>query len=158
MSKMRIDKNVSRLELYQSHYEKDERTGDSIIVTFEWANLDNLVEFGINDPVILGETKLVLYGAKNEKLKAYRENGYRNQPDFFQDLGREWNEVANVEIDEQKKMVHLNGLFAKKGQFYWVEWTAEYETCSVEWEAFVTKAELESGLLPSDKHRKNPQV
>ena len=141
MGKWKIDKDINRLVLYNSHYEKGQRTKDAITVTFESAELNNLVEFGIKDWVVLGETKLILTGIKKEHLKVYYEKAYASQPHFFQNLGKEWNKVTNVEVNERKKFIQLNGLFAKNGKSYWVEWEAEcllWRVCddADEWQSF----------------------
>lgn len=148
---MQIARDINRLTLYHSRFEKEERTDTSLILTFEWAKLNNLIELGISEMVYLGETRLLFDGIKNEKIKASHSkiNGVPNVT--FEDAGEVWNEVENIEIDECSKNIQLNGLYYKNGEFIWVEWQMEYDTCRIEWEQFVTNAELNSGLLPSNK-------
>lgn len=148
---MQIDRNINRLTLYHSRFEKEERTDTSLILTFEWAKLNNLKEFGIPEMVHLGETRLLLGGIKNEILKAYysKINGVPNTT--LEDAGEVWNEVENIETDEQRKNIHINGFYYKNGDLIWIEWYIEYDTCCIEWNQFVTDTELNCGLLPSNK-------
>jgi hypothetical protein len=155
MGMMKINSSMDRLTFYYSRFEKKKRTGTSLTMTFEWGELKNLEEYGISEAIHLGETNLVLTGIKNERLKAYYEKWGNYSDELLNDAGEAWNEVANIETDENGKVIYINGYYYKDSNFFWIEWQAGFETCSVEWEKYVTETEWENGYLPSDKPRVN---
>jgi len=147
---MKIDKKLNRLSLYDSHFENELRADDSIVLTFDWAKLDNLEEFGIDDFVVLGKTKMTIKGIKDEQLKAYFEGKKYKLIDFPENVGKYWHEVANTTIDDTNKTLQLDGLFTKDGENFWVEWILRYEICEIEWNSYVTGKEWKNGKLPED--------
>ena len=57
---MKITDKIGRLVLQDSHFEDELREKNNLVVTFDWAKLENLEELGINDVIILGQTNLKL--------------------------------------------------------------------------------------------------
>jgi hypothetical protein len=147
---MKITKDIARLVLHDSHFENEVRENNNLVVTFDWAKLENLTELGINELVILGKTTLKISGIENEQLKAYYEGKNYKLVDFPDNIGNYWNEVQNTEIDDTKKKLQLDGLFSKDGENYWVEWSLNYESCEVEWNSYITITEWQNGKLPND--------
>src|SRR5690606_25233097 len=107
---MKITKDIARLVLHDSHFENEVRENNNLVVTFDWAKLENLTELGINEAVILGKTVLKINGIENEQLKAYYEGKNYKLIDFPENIGDYWNEVQNTEIDDNKKKLQLDGL------------------------------------------------
>jgi len=147
---MKINKDIRRLVLHDSHFEKEFRIADSLEITFDWAKFENLKALGIDDFVVLGKTVLTIKGIKNEKLKAFYEGKNYKLIDFPENIGRYWNEVQNTTIDDTSKTIQLDGLFTKDGENFWIEWSLNFETCEVEWNSYVTGNEWKNGKLPSD--------
>ena len=147
---MKIIKNIARLDLHDAHFENELRESNNLIVTFDWAKLENLSEFGIHEVVFLGKTTLKINGIQNEQLTAYYEGKNFKLIDFPQNIGKYWNEIQNTEINDQKKSLQLDGLFTKDGENYWVEWSLNYESCEVEWNSYITLTEWHNGKVPND--------
>jgi len=121
-----------------------------MVVTFDWAKLENLEELGINEVIIIGQTTLKINGIQNQQLKAYYEGKNFKLIDFPQNIGKYWNEVQNTEINDQNRILQLDGLFIKDGENYWVEWSLNYESCEVESNSYITLTEWHNGKLPND--------
>lgn len=68
---MKINSNIKRLSLHDSHLEKEERNGENIVLIFDWASLDDFSENGIKESIILGKTKVTIQGVRNETFRAY---------------------------------------------------------------------------------------
>ena len=147
---MKITKNISRLSLHDSHFENEIRENNNLFVTFDWAKIDNNLEFEINESLILGKTIVKIYGINNEQLRAYYEGENFKLIDFPENIGKYWNEVQNTEINDMKKTLQLDGLFSKDGENFWVEWSLNYESIEVEWKSYVTVTEWHEGKLPKD--------
>ena len=147
---MKITNDIARLILHDSHFENEVRENNDLIVTFDWAKLENLTELGINEVVILGRTILKINGIKNEQLKAYYEDKNYKLIDFPDNIGKYWNEVQNTKIDDTQKTLQLDGLFSKDLKIFWVEWSLNYESCEVEWTSHITITEWYDGKLPDE--------
>ena len=147
---MKITNNIGRLILHDSHFENELRENNNMVVTFDWAKLENLEELGLNEVIILGQTKLKINGIKNEQLKAYYEGKNFKLIDFPKNIGKYWNEVQNTEINDNNRTLQLDGLFTKNGDNYWVEWSLNYESCEVEWNSYITLTEWHNGKLPNN--------
>jgi len=147
---MKLFKSISRLSLHDSHIVSEVRIDDSIIIVFDWAKLENLLELGIDQAVILGKTILKISGIKNEVFAALYDNGERSSIEFPDNINRYWSEVSNTEIDDKSKSLMLDGLFTKDGESFWVEWSLNYDNCEVEWKSHITVAEWLNGKLPTD--------
>ncbi len=147
---MKITSNIKRLSLHDSHFEKEERNGNDIKLTFDWAKLEDYVEGKIGDGIIMGKTIFTIEGISNEKFKAYFHEEKFKLIEVPDNLGAYWQEVANTEIDGEKRRIMLDGYFLKGKDGYWVEWEFNYERCEVEWNSFVTYEEWRNGKLPED--------
>ena len=147
---MKISKNISRLSLHDSHFENEERVDSTLTLTFDWAKLENLVEFGIDEGVILGKTVLKVIGIRNEKLKTYYEDKNCKLIDISDNIRSYWSEVGTTEIDDKNKTLQLGGLLRKDGDCFWGEWSLNYDSCEVEWNSYITITEWQNGKLPAD--------
>ncbi len=150
MSKFKIDKNISRLSLHDSRIEDDVRDAQNITIMLDWAKLDNMTEFGIEDGVILGKTIFKIYGVSNEKLIAFNDNEGEQEFEIPERLGTLWSEVGTTEIDDYSKTLKIGGVCRRDEKVYWTEWFLTYEACEVEWNTYVTVTDWRNGKLPHD--------
>lgn len=147
---MKINSDIKRLSLHDSHFEKETRIGNDIELTVDWAKLENFKEGGIEDGLILGKTKLIITEVSNEVFKAYYDGAkWKPLPEPI-DIVNSWQEVANTEIDEKSQKIKLDGMFNTDKENFWIEWSFNYKKCEVEWNHHVTFTEWKAGKLPSD--------
>ncbi len=147
---MKINTNIKRLSLHDSHFEKEKRKGEEIILIFDWAKLDNFIEGGEEELIIMGRTKITIQGIKNEIFRAYYDEAKFKLIDIPENLGKYWQEVANTEINETIKKIQLDGMFNKDNESYWVEWEFNYNECEIEWTNHVTLSQWKNGKLPTN--------
>ena len=147
---MKINSNLKRLSLHDAHFEKEERNGENIILFFNWSKLDNFIENGIDELIILGETKISFKGIKNENFKIYYDRDKYKVILVPENLGNYWQEVANTDINEDLHMIKLDGMFMKDKENNWVEWTFNYESFEIEWSNHITYTEWKKEKLPNN--------
>lgn len=147
---MKISQNISRLILHDSHFEKEIRGQNNIKVIFDWAKLDNFIEEGIYEYIVLGRTTLSINGIFNEELKIFYEENNFKVIDFPENIGQYWNQISYTTIDDNQSYLLLDGIYDYEGKRCWAEWSLNYESCEVEWNSFVTFNEWQNGKLPYD--------
>ena len=147
---MKIGKNLNRLSLHDARFENAVRVYDTLTLTFDWAKLESAVELGIVEGVILGQTVLQIIGVRNEKLKAYSDDKNYTLIDVPNNISSYWSEIGTTEINDENKTLQLGGFLEKEGNYFWSEWSLNYESCEIEWNSYVTVAEWEKGKLATD--------
>lgn len=145
---MKINTNIKRLSLRDSHFENVERKGNDIELIFDWATLEDLKEGGIDDVLVLGKTKLTIQGILKEKFKGYFDGPNWKPLSEPIDFVNSWQEVANIEINEDSKQIQIDGMYDTENENYWIEWSFNYENCEIEWNNHVTLTEWKEGKLP----------
>lgn len=145
-----ITSHIKRLSLHDSHIEQIKQIGESLAIEFDWAKLENYQEKGIGDFIVMGRTYVKLSDLKKEIFRAYYEG--KNFKEIERPVGVEnsWQEIANTEIDEKKKIILLDGMYDDGQNQYWVEWELHYGKCEILWDSFVTGDEWKNGKLPAD--------
>ncbi|MEP6846602.1 MAG: hypothetical protein ABI861_11385 [Panacibacter sp.] len=146
---MKISKNINRLTLHDSHFEKEIREQNNIEVLFDWAKLDNFIEGDINEFIVLGKTTLRLNGISNEELRIFYDDHKFKVIAFPENIGQYWNQISYTTINDTEKYLLLDGLYDYEGKKCWAEWSLNYVSCEVEWDSFVTFNEWQNGSLPS---------
>lgn len=136
--------------MHDSHFENIIRTENDIELTFDWAKLENFIEDGIEDGIVLGKTKLTIKGIENQVFKGYYDGAKWKPLKEPIDIVDSWQEVANTEIDEKLKKIQLDGMFNTDKENFWIEWTFNYKNCEIEWNSHVTFNEWKEGKLPMD--------
>jgi hypothetical protein len=147
---LKISTNIKRLSLHDSHFEKVERLGNDIELTFDWAKLEDFDEGGITDGLIMGKTQLTIKGISNEEFKGYFDGEKWKPLTGTIDFVKSWQEIGNTEIDEDLKKIQLDGMFDTEDESFWIEWSFNYESCVIEWSSHVTFTEWNNGKLPND--------
>ena len=135
---LKIQTNIKRLSLHDSHFEKIVRKGQNIELTFDWAKLENYAEQGIEDGLVLGKTKVAINGICNEEFKSYYNGEKWETIESPNDIVDSWQEVANTEIDEKLQRIQLDGMFNTEQEHFWIEWSFNYKNCEIEWNNDVT--------------------
>ena len=68
-SKFSINNNLKRLKLHDSGVLKFYKNEEGTIIEFDWSFLENFVENGIDEGIVLGKTKMSIKDYKNEKFR-----------------------------------------------------------------------------------------
>ena len=150
-----IETNINRLSLHDSHLENLERDINLTIATFDWAYLDNYMEQGYVDGIVLGKVRLKIHKMNTEEFRVYKNK--RKEYDIEavpKDLTECWDQIANTRIDESKQEVILDVLFTCDSESNWIEWKFNYESIEIEWYSFITHEEWTMGILPPSVHKK----
>ncbi|PRP67821.1 hypothetical protein BST86_12315 [Nonlabens agnitus] len=118
-----------------------ERLGNNIELIFDWAKLENFNESGIDDGLVLGETKLRIKGISKEKFRGYFDGTKWKPISEPIDFVNSWEQIANTEIDEVSNQIQLDGMYSTEKENFWIEWSFKYENCVIEWNSHVTFTE-----------------
>ena len=145
-----IKKNLSRLNLDDSHLENLEKRDKLTIATFDWGYLVDFIENGYDSGIVIGKCKLLIRGMKNEEFRIYKEGTKYSVEKTPDDINKCWDEVANTEVNETQKEIILDGMFTRDSESNWIEWKFNYKSVELEWNSYVTHKEWENGKLPED--------
>ena len=147
----KLTSNFKKLSLHDSHIEKVDRCGSELIFEFDWAKLSDYLEKGIDDFIVMGKTFLRLSNIKKETFRAYDESeGKFNDLEIPDDVEKSWQEISNTEIDEERKVFMIDGMFNDGKNYWWVEWEIHYGDFELEWNSYVTGEDWKKGKLPRD--------
>ncbi|WP_298319624.1 hypothetical protein [uncultured Aquimarina sp.] len=149
--KEKIVENIGRLSLHDSTLEKIEKTEDKLILTVDWAKLENYTEKNIGEGIILGQCELIFYGFNNENLKLDftgtpgNENIEPKEIEFDILLFNEWLILDNKPNNGNKYC--LNGLIDYEEKCGWLDWTFSFSKFKLSWNNSVTWEEWRNGKL-----------
>lgn len=147
---MKIRCDFCRLNFHDSHFERITRSQNEIFIVFDWAKLENFIEENIQEPIIIGQTKLRIIGITEEQIKSYYEGKNYNLIDLPENMVLYWGkgEILHSEIDDTSQKLSFEGLVNENGVYNWIEWSLKYENCEIEWNSYVTLTEWKNGKLP----------
>ena len=149
--KEKIVENIDRLSLHDSTLRKIEKTEDKLILTLDWAKLENYSENNIGEGIILGKCELVFYEFNNENLKLDftgtpgNENIEPKKIEFDILLFKEWLILDNKTNNKNKYC--LNGLLDYEEKCGWLDWTFSFSKFKLSWNNSVTCKEWRNGKL-----------
>lgn len=145
-----ITKQLSRLSLHDSTLESYSRQGNDVELTFDWANLTDLVEADVAEPLILGRTVLYLTGIETEGFIIFKDDAqlFVTAPNSEALANLEL--IVLNELDDLAKTISIEGITNEATGHEWVEWKATFTTCAVSWQSCITATEWRAGKSPLD--------
>lgn len=152
--KREIIENIARLDLHDSHIKKIQRVQDTLILTIDWAKLDNYIEKEIEEGIILGKCELTFDGFIKEKLSL----------DFSGITGNESIEPKEIQFDielfndylvlENKTISHnkycISGLIDIENNSAWLDWSFVFSNFKLTWKNSIIWIEWKNGKLVND--------
>lgn len=153
--KERITKNIDRLSLHDSHIEKIERTKDKLILTIDWAKLENYLEYDIKEGIILGKCELSFDGLNEENLRLDftgipdKENKESEEIQFDPELFHDWLILENKSVSSNKYCI--SGLIDLEDNSAWLDWSFLYSNFKLTWNNSITWTEWQNGKLISEE-------
>ena len=140
----KISENIKRLELHDSSIDLLEINSDNIVLTFDWAKLENYKEKNL-DGLILGKCKLVLSGITKTtfEIMTDKETKITEFPKDFQ------SRLEIIGDNESKGDNHLRigSLMNNDGELAWTNWNLNFNKFSFYWNNHVTFEEWKNGAI-----------
>ncbi len=152
--KERIIQNITRLSLHDSHIEKIEIIKNKLILTIDWAKLENYLEKEIDEGLILGKCKLVFDGINEEKLRLDfsgipgKEKIEPKDIPFDIDLFKDWLILENKTISKNKYCI--SGLIDLDDGSAWLDWSFSFSNFMLTWNNSITWIEWRNGKLVTE--------
>ncbi|WP_378187542.1 hypothetical protein ACE939_04265 [Aquimarina sp. W85] len=152
--KEKIIENIARLSLHDSHIEKIEITKDKLILTIDWAKLDNYLEKEIDEGLILGKCELVFDGINEEKLRLDfsgipgKENIEPKEIQFDIELFHDWLILENKAISKNKYCI--SGLIDLDNGSAWLDWSFLFSNFKLTWNNSITWIEWQNGKFVNE--------
>lgn len=143
-----LTQGLARLDLHDSSLETCVRQGDTIELVFDWAKLADFIEHNVREPIIMGITTIVLTGVRAEKLSIYDDGQGTMKPLFVFEIINDLELIISNNLSETTQSMEIAGMLTATAGSQWLEWRLAFTTCTVSWQAFITSAEWQSGLLP----------
>ncbi len=153
--KEKITKNIDRLSLHDSHIDKIERTKDKLILSIDWAKLENYLENEIKEGIILGKCELSFYGLSEENLRLDftgipdNENKEPEEIQFDPELFQDWLILENKSVSSNKYCI--SGLIDLEDNSAWLDWSFLYSNFKLTWDNSITWIEWQNGKLISEE-------
>ena len=150
----KINSNVSRLRLHDSHLEKITKLDDTLKIEFDWAFLCDYKEMNINGGIVIGKSILEIIGYNSElfKLEFKGSVGFENKAPveitFTDDIVQNWDVILDNEINDAEKKIKISGFYNYENITCWIDWTFEYHEVELKWESFVLHEEWKKGAIP----------
>ncbi|TPN86312.1 hypothetical protein [Aquimarina algicola] len=149
--KERIVENIKRLSLHDSILKKIDRIEDKLILTVDWAKIEDYTEKNIEEGLVLGNCRLTFYELNNESLTIdFRgtpgnENIAPKEIEFDIKLFKEWLILDNKSVDENKYC--LNGLIDYENKYGWLDWNFYFSKFELSWNNYITWEEWRNGKI-----------
>ena len=139
-----ISENIKRLELHDSLIDLLEINSDSIVLTFDWAKLENYKE-GNLDGLILGKCKLVLSGITKTAFEIITGGGTKiiEFPKDFQSRL----EIIGENESKDDNHLRIGSLMNYDGKLAWTNWNLNFNKFSLYWNNHVTFEEWTNGTI-----------
>lgn len=151
--KTEITFDISRLNLHDSSFETVIRYDRELELIFDWSKFENLKEQDINEPIIIGKTRMFLTGLNLEEFKLFDGNSLDTFiiiPALDDDIIKDIDIISLNEIDDDNKKVKISGLYSKNEALQWFEWSFHFDTCKLSWNSHITMTEWLNGKMTAD--------
>lgn len=149
--KEEVFKDIDRLSLHDSHIDKIQRSQDSLILTIDWAKLDDYAEQNIDEGIIIGKCELIFNHINNEVLRldysgvVGHEDKQSVEIDYNVELFNNWLVLQNKLSDSN--MFCLGGLIDYKDSSVWLDWQFSFGDFSLTWDNYITCIDWKSGKI-----------
>ncbi|MAO09805.1 MAG: hypothetical protein CMC07_02645 [Flavobacteriaceae bacterium] len=142
--KFKISENIKRIELHDSNIDFLEINSDSIIITFDWAKLENYNEENL-DGLILGKCKLELSGIikKTFEIITDEETKITEFPKDFQSRL----EIIGENESENDNHLRIGSLMNYDEKLAWTNWNLNFNKFNFYWNNHVTFEEWKKGAI-----------
>ena len=140
----KISENIKRIELHDSSIDLLEINSDKIILTFDWAKLENYKEKNL-DGIILGKCKLELSGITKTEFEIVTDE-QTEIIDFPKDFLSIY-EIIGENSSENDKHLRIGSVMNYNGELVWTNWNLYFIKFNLYWNNHVTFEEWKNGAI-----------
>lgn len=141
--------DLSLLSLHDSNLESATRGDTTLELIFDWAKLTHLAEENIAEPVILGQTTLLLTGVREEAFKIYEDEAGSMRAIPPDEGVSQLRLILTNELLAPDSLV-VTGLLNEAAGSNWAKWCFTFMTATISWKSFITRTEWLAGKLPNN--------
>ena len=143
--KFKISENIKRLELHDSSIDLLEINSDNIVLTFDWAKLENYEEKNL-DGLILGQCKLELSGIIKTTFEIItdQETKITEIPEDFQSRL----EIIGENDSKNDNHLRIGSIINYEEKSAWSNWNLRFIKFDFYWNNHVTFEEWKNGAIP----------
>ncbi|PZW39028.1 hypothetical protein LX95_02166 [Mesonia algae] len=140
----KISENIKRIELHDSSIDFLEINSDKIILTFDWAKLENYKEKNL-DGIILGKCRLELCGIIETtfEITTDEETKTIGFPDDFQSRL----DIIGENDSENDNHLRIGSIINYDGKLAWANWNLSFNKFDFYWNNHVTFEEWKNGAV-----------
>ena len=140
----KISENIKRIELHDSSIDLLEISSDKIILTFDWAKLENYKEKNI-DGIILGKCRLELCGIIETTFEITTDEETKSIPfpgDFQSRL-----DIISENNSENDNHIRIGSIINYGRKLAWSNWNLSFKKFDFYWNNHVTFEEWKNGAI-----------
>lgn len=141
----KISENLKRLELHDSTIELLEINSDNVILTFDWAKLENYKEENL-DGVILGNCRLKLVGIINTTFEI-ETDGKTMVTEFPKDFQSKFDIIGDND-SENDNHLRIGSIMNYDGKLIWSNWNLDFNKFELYWTKHISDEEWKNGAIP----------
>jgi hypothetical protein len=140
----KISENIKRIELHDSSIDLLKFNSDNLVLTFDWAKLENYKEKNL-DGIILGKCRLELSGIIKSTFEIITDEETKTI-EFPADFQSKLDIVAEND-SENDNHLRIGSIMNYDGKLAWTNWNLNFNKFDFYWNNHVTFEEWKNGAI-----------
>ena len=140
----KISKNIKRIELHDSSIDLLEFNSDNLVLTFDWAKLENYKEKNL-DGIILGKCRLELSGIIKSTFEIITDEETKTI-EFPEDFQSKL-DIIGENDSENDNHLRIGSIMNYDGKLAWTNWNLNFNKFDFYWNNHVTFKEWKNGAI-----------